>query len=193
MWKASKAYRHLPGFRAVKRAWRSRGFGVHSPFAFRFITSVLRQKGEYYAYADMRRFAPSASRFRRLSLLFRLVCEFRPAIIAVSNPSIHLPECRTMNLASSAARLVDMTSTEASAANMLLIDGSRLTQETTEAVNHTLGNQGVVIAVNCNRMNRWTLRSMLTTSGVMTFSNHSGTIILVSRWDLPRQDFEINF
>lgn len=193
MWKASKLYRHIPGFRAVKRAWRSRGFGVHSPFAFRFITSVLRQEGEYYAYDDLRRNAPSTSGFRRLTLLFRLVCEFRPAVIAVSDPSAHLLECRAMNLASSAARLVDMTASEATDPNMLFFDGSRLTHETTEAVNNTLGNQGVVIAVNCTRKNLRALRSLLSSSGVMTFTNHSGTIVLVSRKDLPRQDFEINF
>lgn len=31
-----------------------RGYGVHSPFAFNFITSVIYERGEYYAYAELR-------------------------------------------------------------------------------------------------------------------------------------------
>lgn len=31
-----------------------RGYGVHSPFAFGFITGVVYERGEYYAYAELR-------------------------------------------------------------------------------------------------------------------------------------------
>lgn len=38
----------------IKRWWRSRGFGVHSPFAFRMITRVLCDEGaHYYAFGEI--------------------------------------------------------------------------------------------------------------------------------------------
>lgn len=44
------AYRYIT---ALWRHHRSRGFGIHSPFAFGFVTEVLREKCPYYAYADI--------------------------------------------------------------------------------------------------------------------------------------------
>lgn len=61
--------------------WRVRhrcGYGVHSPFAFDFITQVIYEKGQYYAYKELSLLHPwwveaLGLRTRRLSrLLFRL-------------------------------------------------------------------------------------------------------------------------
>lgn len=38
---------------AWPRYHRSRGFGIHSPFAFRFVLRVLRERCPYYAYASL--------------------------------------------------------------------------------------------------------------------------------------------
>ena len=44
-------------WRPLGRARRSRGFGVHSPFAFRFITLVLRDsRSVYYSTGKIRDF-----------------------------------------------------------------------------------------------------------------------------------------
>ena len=74
---------------------RSRGFGVHSPFAYNFITKVLREKdAEYYAYAEIAAFCPRARRagFNEIfagkdmsvpeaHMLFRVLCHFNPTEI----------------------------------------------------------------------------------------------------------------
>ena len=74
---------------------RSRGFGVHSPFAYHFITKVLREKdAEYYAYAEIAAFCPRARRagFNEIfagkdmsvpeaHMLFRVLCHFKPTEI----------------------------------------------------------------------------------------------------------------
>ena len=72
---------------------RSLGFGVHSPFAYNFITSVLRLKGYgYYAYPETSGFCPRARKAgfneifagRDMSaheahLIFRVLCFFNPS------------------------------------------------------------------------------------------------------------------
>ena len=68
------------------RGWRhGRGFGIHSPFAFRFITEVLRQKLGYYGYADI-------SPDKRMRLLYRLVVFFQPERVMVMSAAPKLPE-----------------------------------------------------------------------------------------------------
>ncbi len=38
---------------AFRRYNRSKGFGIHSPFAFRFVQRVLSERAGYYAYEDI--------------------------------------------------------------------------------------------------------------------------------------------
>lgn len=38
---------------AFRRYRRSKGFGIHSPFAFKFVLNVLRERNAYYAYDDI--------------------------------------------------------------------------------------------------------------------------------------------
>lgn len=63
------------------KRWRhSRGFGVHSPYAYRIVTEVLNP-GRRYAYY-LEETLPS----RRLRLLYRVIAELRPASIVISAP-----------------------------------------------------------------------------------------------------------
>ncbi len=58
----------------VSRYRHGKGFGVHSPFAYRLITEVLREKLPYYDWDRV------SGRHERL--LYRLACRFRPAEIS---------------------------------------------------------------------------------------------------------------
>jgi len=72
--------------RAPQRAVRSRGFGVHSPFAFRFIREVLRQPYAYYCYSEISRAASDTKDERVAKALFRLALFFREERMDVSGP-----------------------------------------------------------------------------------------------------------
>lgn len=81
-------------FTSFNRYKRSKGFGVHSPFAFYFILNILRERLPYYAYAniELRRnmalnLSAHISRHRRVisiknaKMLFRIACYFNPKTI----------------------------------------------------------------------------------------------------------------
>lgn len=71
------------------RKWRSRGHGIHSPFAFSFVTTVLRQHCKYYAYTDIDQLAADNTDRRVARCLFRILVALRPDSAEVNgNPSI---------------------------------------------------------------------------------------------------------
>lgn len=77
---------------ALRRYNRSKGFGIHSPFAFYFVRRILRERCPFYAYDNLNKYhslakglisKQSASRNRLISrriakMLFRIVCYFQP-------------------------------------------------------------------------------------------------------------------
>lgn len=73
----------------IKRFRHRCGYGVHSPFAFEFITNVIYEKAPYYAYKELeqqkRRSHIRINRFSLLRkknrLLFRLVNRIQPVTI----------------------------------------------------------------------------------------------------------------
>ena len=80
---------------ALARHHRSRGFGIHSPFAFHFVTEVLREGLPYYSYDYIRRQRHAAVKATRhyflhpriisnksARLLFRVTNFFNPSVIA---------------------------------------------------------------------------------------------------------------
>lgn len=73
--------------------WRtSKGFGVHSPFAYNFITRVIcEHEAAYYAYSEIAAFCPKSKKatFNEIfagrdmsisegQLIFRILCYFNP-------------------------------------------------------------------------------------------------------------------
>ncbi len=68
---------------APRRMARSKGFGIHSPFAYTFVRHVVNQPCTYYIYSELGAGMPRASR-RMLRLLFRTSLFLRPDIVATT-------------------------------------------------------------------------------------------------------------
>lgn len=78
-------------YTALRRYKRSKGFGIHSPFAFNFVLKVLRERCPYYAYDNIHashweasRLSSSKERRNLISLkyakmIFRITCYFNPS------------------------------------------------------------------------------------------------------------------
>lgn len=96
------------------RRWRaSKGYGVHSPLAFRLVKNVVKPQRGYTFYGEEQLEALSAARrdydstlLKRAKLLLRLVAELRPSFVwtAPGLPEIMLEAVR---LAGAAIRLYD--------------------------------------------------------------------------------------
>ena len=73
------------------RRFRHRcGYGVHSPFAFRFLTEVVYERSPYYAYAELDASLRWWQRWRirrSLHLLFRMANRLQPSQIVVDKES----------------------------------------------------------------------------------------------------------
>lgn len=99
-------------YRLTARCWRwlrrfrhRRGYGVHSPYAFRFITDVVYQESPYYAYATiherlttanwyaMRYDAESGISEKDLRLLFRLANFCQPRQIRLHGSRDTVENC----------------------------------------------------------------------------------------------------
>jgi hypothetical protein len=103
-------------FDHLKRLRTAKGFGVHSPFAFNFITNVLFEKLPYYAYFDIPRYlsekhidAPISS-IHQLS--FRLVNFFRPKNVLIFGGEQDYALPLFVNAASPEARIICLTDQE---------------------------------------------------------------------------------
>ncbi len=86
----------------LKRFGHRRGYGVHSPFAFGFLTDVVYERGEYYAYRELRKRYPAGCpcgglhRLKCRKFLFRLSNYVHPSQIRIYG---HVKEAETAYLA----------------------------------------------------------------------------------------------
>ncbi len=74
------------------RRWRSLGHGIHSPFAFAFVTTVLRQPCDYYAYSAIDPLAADKADRDTARRLFRIIIALRPVSVNASGEIS--PACR---------------------------------------------------------------------------------------------------
>lgn len=103
-------------FDHLKRVRTAKGFGVHSPFAFNFITNILFEKYSYYAYFDIPQYlsekhidAPISS-IHQLS--FRIVNFFHPKNVLIVGRKQDYALPLFVNAASPEARIICLTDQE---------------------------------------------------------------------------------
>lgn len=155
----------------------SRGFGVHSPFAFEFITEVLCQPRHYYAYAQL----PRDSRQR---LLHRLVVALQPkaATVVCADSALWWPAIKS---AVSACRL-DEETPEFVLANA--------TEASPEELLAYIDKGAHLMIVNAESCLRDAIKTHMQARGHgMTFANSCGTIIVANYSHLPAQHFNVRF
>lgn len=102
---------------AIRRYHRSKGHGIHSPFAFSFVLNVLRERLPYYSYDDLREFRqkmkdstmrhwrqPRMISLKEMKLLFRVANYFNPTEVLQLGTSYGL-DCVAVLSTSSAVSL----------------------------------------------------------------------------------------
>lgn len=168
--------------------WRRKGFGVHSPFAFSLITRTIAERGEYYVYPELRYL--TGKNFRRFSLLFRLICRFKPSSVKIfsSDPKFE-----------STIRFADSHIVFNNADPEMIVTDN-LSSET-EAIDifNILSSSGkrpsFIVIFNINRVHNRTLWSLInseTNPLGMTFTDGCTAIICLSS-NLPHQSYRLLF
>ena len=156
------------GVVAYYKRWRhSRGFGIHSPFAYRFITEVLCQPLAYYAYAH-------TGKDRNLRLIVRLLAFFRPERIMIASDDAGRYADIVKKIAPR-ARIVDRD------ADFLIADRRVELGGPVNAV--FLGRQAV----------EWWQTECCGMPYGMSFSNGCSRTVCAALPHLPRQDFSLRF
>lgn len=79
--------------RWLVRFRKRKGYGIHSPFAFAFVTQVIYERGRYYAYDSLDNLSHQGSALRRadLRLLFRIAnySEAQTVVLAHAPELLH--------------------------------------------------------------------------------------------------------
>ncbi len=164
--------------KALQRYRVSRGYGVHSPFAYRFIIRVLRETLPYYGFDRLNslRGDMSAADAR---LLFRITDFFRPAKVCVTGT--HAAQARSIILA--AAPRTRFTDTPEDAD--MTVAAAPLSAEGLADVRCP-----VIMTTRCPEP-LWQ-HAIDTSARAMTFTN-GRTGVIVNRSGLPRHDYRLRF
>ena len=206
-----KTFRNILTYPARWR--RSQGFGVHSPFAYHFITRVLREKNtEYYAYAEIAAFCPKARRagFNEIfagkdmstpeaHMLFRVLCHFNPSEVIeighgheVTNIILERAVPKAKITMWNPGRAMAISSAEPFILVNLIPQGE--TDAVTTMVSKCLETGNAIIVIRNIRTSAaarqfWNALLDNTSFGMGFFDGYTG--IFAGRRSLPRQTFDI--
>lgn len=170
----------LPSPISSYRRWRhSRGFGIHSPFAYTFITDVLAQPLPYYGYADI-------SADPRVRLLFRIAARFQPRHVLILSSKPQLLDAAVRRAFSKAD-----TATAADPSRQPDLVVADDMDVSTDVYLPFIASGAKAVILNASAGTRRCLREGLLKG--MLFDNSRGTLVAVPSNSLPRQNFDVRF
>ena len=182
----------------LRRFRHRRGYGVHSPFAFAFITGVVYERARYYAYAPLLRQHPWWMRWLRLRpvqccrLLFRLAnyAEARSVCLVGVGPTEH-------NYVRAAVTRADIracaTCSDAAPADFVVVAAACAAGAAALAGSMPVGAMLVVEGIHDNAANldAWRSLQLMEHTGV-TFDLYDYGIAFFDR-RLTKQHYIVNF
>lgn len=157
----------------LRRRARAKGFGVHSPFAYKFITEVLSEHLCYYDYDKLTD--------RRDRTLYRIAAYFCPMRVLAPHPD----DADAVFMACGKA-----TSSGVDSCDMAVFSSAN----EADTIYRCIDRQCNVILIEDARSLLSSVKHHLqqTQSG-MLFDNASDMCVIVPNHKLPRQDFELKF
>lgn len=172
----------MGAFAAIRRWWRGKGHGIHSPFAYRFVTDVLHSPHAYYSYPLIDAESGSAAQRDDSRRVFRIILASRPiavdrsGILSAAIETAIAEGCKGFRIASSARMaVVGAGCGKASTAAECVADGG-----TAIFTDLTDPDVAVTLATTRAAMSRG-----------MIFAGRR-MAVAVGLPHLPRQDFEID-
>lgn len=176
--------------RRYKRWRHGRGFGIHSPFAYDFITLTLRERLPYYAYdiidaeassekADKCTLTPKA-----LKLIFRIAVRFKPDMVAITGAKNADAEKRVIGYAGSNIKITsDLTDSNFNIINSAISETASARPNAVYIFPDTTDNGA---AAACEKLWNDVTRGM-------RFDNSKSFSIIVCSPKLPKQRFDVKF
>lgn len=167
------------------RIRKRKGYGVHSPFAFSFVTDVLYNNDGYYAYAEMDRSLRwwQKARVRSMRhLAFRLTNFRRPKTLYCSGVDQMLMEaCRY-----GSRNIIVLDAMSDGVADMIFVSGAD-----EQALRH-IGEGTMVVVKDVNRCREFWKRVMMDERITVTFDLYDVGIAF-ARKDLNKEHYKINW
>lgn len=170
------------------------GYGIHSPFAFNFVTDVVYEKGEYYAYAQLEKHpvhrSPSLRR-KDLRLLFRLANFQHPAHALLFGISADDPLLPWLKAGSRHTHWHSHTETAPSTVDMIVADANW--PEATDLLLSHLAEGGMLIVINLwqSRQHRQAWKRILSHPNTTIAFDLRDFGIVFHRPDLNRQHYKV--
>ncbi|MDE6108835.1 MAG: hypothetical protein K2F72_00935 [Muribaculaceae bacterium] len=175
-----------------RRLRHSRGFGVHSPSAYRFIREVLCEHLPYYGYDLARQMGDEwpLGGEKSLRLWLRLCAHFSPDAIAVCICSA-ARDC-VCTVASQTCPKANLWPASVADAGLIIMCNSE-PHEAREALKAARKGATIYFPAFASYSDRWLLRQLKALPYGHTFANGSGAVVFVGLHTVPREHFDVRF